>query len=390
MTTDEFIQANRHADVLWLTLRAGRHAGVDMPFALDQIAGWQTATRKLPSWAAVDGVVYPPHLSMEQCSSEFTARYKAALARRISADKTLFVDLTGGMGVDFSFMSRGFGKAVYVERQSNLCENALHNFPLLGVGNAEAVNSDGVEYLRSLSHASVIYLDPARRDANGGKAVAISDCTPDVVSLLDELLTKADSVIIKLSPMLDWHKAMAELKRVTELHIISSGNECKELLFVLSRETPISSHVFCVNNNDIITFPLDDASLKPSIIPHLIVGMHLYEPSASVMKAGCFGMLCERYGVKTVGDNSHLFVSPDGIGDFPGRGFIIKAISTLNKNDLKKSLTGIDRANITTRNFPVPVAELRKKLHLKDGGETYIFATTASDGKRLLLVCQKI
>ena len=293
MTTDEFISTYRKEDVRRLALQAAKFPDVDMPFALDQIAGWQAARRKLPSWAAVDGLIYPPHISMEQCSSEATARYKAPSAspkgeRCIlepdektpsngnecilkSNERTpdnvngtllgpsplgewegAFIDLTGGFGVDFSFLSRGFSRAVYVERQPHLCDVARKNFALLGLDNAEVVCGDCVEYLQTIDHAAMIYLDPARRDSHGGRTYAISDCTPDVLSLLPTLLSKADRVMVKLSPMLDWHETVRSLNAVcpdcvAEVHIVSVCNECKEMLVVMTKHTHAPLTVHCVD-----------------------------------------------------------------------------------------------------------------------------------------------
>ena len=446
MTTDEFISTYRKEDVRRLALQAAKFPDVDMPFALDQIAGWQAARRKLPSWAAVDGLVYPPHISMEQCSSEATARYKRSEEGRWKNEESntlegmdkglkenavfdssffhlpssLLIDLTGGFGVDFSFLSHGFSRAVYVERQPHLCDVARKNFALLGLDNAEVVCGDGVEYLQTIDHAAMIYLDPARRDSHGGRTYAISDCTPDVLSLLPILLSKADRVMVKLSPMLDWHETVRSLNAVcpdcvAEVHIVSVCNECKEMLVVMTKHTHAPLAVHCANlsgegrvkneeSNTAFSFcPLSnpskvlDSSLFPlnSSLPFdssffpLPSSLSLYEPNASIMKAGCFSQLCERYGVRAVGRNSHLFVSDEAVDDFPGRRFRILVTSSMNKKEIKKALSGIDSANITVRNFPLSVAELRKRLKLKDGGDTYIFATTVGADKRLLIICKK-
>lgn len=380
----------------------GKMPEVDMPFALDQISGWQAARRKLPTWAATEGLLFPPHLSMEQCSSETTARYKADLVARLLTDvaaKWRLVDLTGGFGVDFSYMAPRFGKAVYVERDGHLCDVARHNFELLGLTHAEVVCGDGVEYLHGLTAddadmPTCIYLDPARRDAHGGRVVSMADCTPDVVSLHEELLAKASLVIVKLSPMLDHHQAVVSLggeENVAEVHIVSVDNECKELLLVLrkSPSQPIEYH--CVGNRYHIAFL--EASSRPSIchtyegyMPHLAF---LYEPDAALMKAGCFGMLCERYGVRALAENSHLFVADHMVPDFPGRKFQIEAFAGMNKRELRGILRGVKQANIATRNFPMRVDELRKRLKLRDGGDLYIFATTLQDGAHVLIMCKK-
>ena len=422
-----------------LALQSHRYPDIDMPFLLDQLAGWQTARTKLPSWAANEDIIYPPHLSMEQCSSEQTAEYKARLVARFvgleniassdlnndcsrpsAGEETTpkqqenhvqnsfegsFCDLTGGFGVDFSFIARSFKRAIYVEQQENLCELARHNFHALGLIQAEVVNGDGTTYLHQLDHVSVLFLDPARRNEQGGKTVLISDCTPDVLALEEELLEKADSVVIKLSPMLDWHRAVDELNRlgnvVREVHIVSVRNECKELLLVLQRTkgekddkmaTEKALQVFCVNDESIVSYSLDEALNTSqrllSAIPK--AGQYLYEPNASLMKAGCFALLTVRYPLSALSLNSHLFVSEEAINDFPGRQFEITAVSSFNKKELRRSLSGIDKANLSVRNFPMSVADLRKRLKIKEGGDIYLFATTDAESNHLLFVCKKI
>ena len=509
--TLDFIRQHQDDDVRQLAFLGSKYPEVDMPFALDQIRGRKMARVKLPRWASIDGIIYPPHISMEQCSSEQTALYKAELAARLLglspssfengeekekesenasnlhlseicefagkgavdsefakneatckkqqilteskenvnetkeephegdfSEETGFVDLTGGFGVDFSYIASRLGvKSMYVERQTHLCEAAKENFGRLGLKNAIVKNGDGIEVLHSFASKKeaaasdslgitedqsqsllktnlglkLIFIDPARRDDAGNKVVSLKDCTPDVTLLQEEMLSKADYVIIKLSPMLDWHRAISELSHVREVHIISVNNECKELLLVLSArnmgEMEASSadrevkhagnlRIYCVN--DAQSFVCDELDMEPSsvkIAPSALEEMqYLYEPNASLMKAGCFGVLSDRYDARMLSKNSHLFVSQAPIEAFPGRSFRIIAISSFNKKELKRHLSGITKANIATRNFPLSVAELRKRLKLKDGGETYIFATTLSDESHVLVItekaCQKI
>ena len=504
--TFDFICQHQDDDVRQLAFLGSKYPEVDMPFALDQIRGRKMARVKLPRWASIDGIIYPPHISMEQCSSEQTALYKAELAARLLglspsssengeekekesenasnlhlseicefagkgavdsefakneatckkqqilteskenvneikeephegdfSEETGFVDLTGGFGVDFSYIASRLGvKSMYVERQAHLCEVAKENFGRLGLKNAIVKNGDGIEVLHSFvskkeAAASdslgitedqsqsllktklglkLIFIDPARRDDAGNKVVSLKDCTPDVTLLQEEMLSKADYVIIKLSPMLDWHRAISELNCVKEVHIISVNNECKELLLVLSarnmgkmeassadREVKHAGNlrIYCVN--DAQSFVCDEMKMEESsvkIAPPVLEEMqYLYEPNASLMKAGCFGVLSKRYGARMLSKNSHLFVSMVPIEDFPGRSFRIIAISSFNKKELKRYLSGITKANIATRNFPLSVAELRKRLKLKDGGETYIFATTLSDESHVLVITEK-
>ncbi len=446
--TQDFIRQHQDDDVRQLAFLASKYPEVDMPFALDQIRGRKMARVKLPRWASLEGIIYPPHISMEQCSSESTALYKAELAARLlglpvsssgtemkAENEIEFVDLTGGFGVDFSYIAARLGvKSMYVERQVHLCEAAKENFGRLGLKNAIVKNGDGIEVLhsfhpkkkdaasaddslgitydqpRSLLKTNlglkIIFIDPARRDDAGNKVVSLKDCTPDVTVLQEEMLSKVDYVIIKLSPMLDWHRAISELSHVREVHIISVNNECKELLLVLSArnmgDMEASSadgevkhagnlRIYCVN--DAQSFVCDELDMKSSsvrIAPPVLEEMqYLYEPNASLMKAGCFSVLSGRYDARMLSKNSHLFVSQAPIEAFPGRSFRIIAVSSFNKKELKRHLGGITKANIATRNFPLSVAELRKRLKLKDGGETYIFATTLSDESHVLMITEK-
>ena len=522
--TIDFIRQHQDEDVRQLAFLGSKYPEVDMPFALDQIRGRKMAHVKLPRWASIEGIIYPPHISMEQCSSEQTALYKAELAARLLglsvsssenekecekasnshfskicefagkgavdsefakngatyekqqiltepgedvnetkeevsesdfSEEIGFVDLTGGFGVDFSYIASRLGvKSMYVERQAHLCEAAKENFERLGLKNVSVKNGDGIEVLHSFHSKKnaaasdslgiteeqsqsllktnlglkLIFIDPARRDDAGNKVVSLKDCTPDVTVLQEEMLSKADYVIIKLSPMLDWHRAVSELSHVREVHIVSVNNECKELLLVLSARnmgmnmvsgTDLGAkydenlRIFCINDSQ--SFVCDETEMASSAVkiasPDKIVSSsvkavkkvssdritspaldempYLYEPNASLMKAGCFGVLSERYDAKMLSKNSHLFVSEDPVEAFPGRAFRIIAVSSFNKKELKRQLSGITKANIATRNFPLSVAELRKRLKLKDGGETYIFATTLSDESHVLVICER-
>ncbi len=394
--TLQFVRDHRDDDVRRLAFLGDKHPDVDLPWALDQISGWQTARRKLPSWASCEGVVYPPHLNMEQCSSEATARYKAALAARLvagdgKADCRL-VDLTGGFGVDFSLMARGFSRATYVERNETLCRIARHNFPLLGLPQAEVVCGDGTSYLQSLPvkgllsshvHPVLIYLDPARRDSHGRKVFGMEDCTPDVVGLADALVQRADAVLVKLSPMLDWHEAVRKLRHVVEVHVVSVANECKELLLALSREArPL--RVVCANDGQTFGYLVSD-TLSLATPPPLVSPGILLVPNSSVMKAGCFRELEAAFGVPQLGADAHLFVSRNPISDFPGRQFRILQVTSMNKRELRQAFQGVSQANIAVRHFPLTADALRRRLKLKDGGSLYVFATTIGNDHRLFL-----
>lgn len=418
-----FIRQHQDDDVRKVALLGVKDQETDIKQALQQIAGRQTARKKLPSWAAVDDIVYPPHLNMEQCSSELTARYKAdwVMGNRCWVmddgcrvmDDTTFVDLTGGFGVDFYWMSQGFAHRYYIEMNEELCAIARHNFALLG-HDCSVCCCDTATYLTEVDHADVIFLDPARRNEHGGRTYGIADCTPNVLELLPTLLSKADRVLLKLSPMLDWRKAVEDLQppspitqypipNVSSVHIVSVNNECKELLMEVRNDYVGELHLVCVNllsNGERQVFSIGGQSPctthtgdspQPSISHLSFLTSHfLYEPNASIMKGGCFAELEQSFPVRQLAPNSHLFVSADEIDDFPGRKFQITAISSLNKKEINQKLTTVKSANITVRNFPMSAEQLRKKLKLKDGGDVYLFATTLSDGERKLLICRKI
>ena len=386
--TLRFIEENIRADVRSLALQAKKYPQVDMAMAVVQIAGRQIAEAKVPSWYNAEGLLYPKHLSMEQCSSEVTALYKASLV-----EGETFTDLTGGFGIDCSFLSRRFKKADYVERQAELCELAKHNFPLLGL-NIEVHNEDGVEYLKRMQPVDCLFLDPARRDGHGGKTVAISDCEPDVSVLEDLLVEKAKTVMVKLSPMLDLSLALKTLKNVREVHVVSVNNECKELLLILQKQS-ISSDVsiHCehivndLHQHFVFTQELERTSDCPLTKE---VEAYLYEPNASILKAGAYRSLTQSYKVRKLHTSSHLYTSPHFIEDFPGRRFQVEAVSGFGKKELKIFLQGMGKANLTIRNFPSSVADLRKRLKLKEGGEDYIFATTLADESKVLIKCKKV
>lgn len=416
MTTQQFIAQHANDDPRQLALQAQRYPDVDMPYALNQIQGRQAARRKLPQWAATDGMVYPPHLSMEQCSSEPAAIYKAGVAQAWirhlqhadDSPATSLTDLTGGFGVDFSYVARCFDSATYVERSAELCKIASSNMPLLGLTHAHVECADAEQYIDTMREQTMIFVDPARRDNHGGKTVLIADCTPDVATLLPKLMAHAKVLMIKLSPMLDWHHAVASLQgMVRQVHIVSVGGECKELLLVLAQPQAAADadgvQVVCADvaaraddqgNYATTTFcyrhqPDAIAAAPPIAIDDLSGYAYIYEPNASIMKAGCFGELAHAYGVSAVSHNSHLFVSQQEVKHFPGRAFSISTVTTLNRKQLRTAMAGISKANVAVRNFPLSAVELRKRLKLADGGTHYIFGTTTNNGEHVLIVGQK-
>lgn len=386
-STIEFIRAHSRDDVRLLALQAPRYPDVDMPAAIVQIAGRQAAANKIPSWQSIEELWYPSHLSMEQCSSEMTAQYKSTLA-----DGETLTDLTGGFGIDCAFMASRFRKVSYVERQEELCEIAKHNFPLLGLKHIMVYNEDGVAHLQKMEPVDCIFIDPARRNEHGGKTIAISDCEPDVEELEELLLSKGKQIIIKLSPMLDLTLALKSMKHVREVHVISVNNECKELLLIIGNEPSQLIPIHCINltpkEKQTFTFTREE-ELTSECLYTKELGKYLYEPNASILKAGAFRSIASRYEVKKLHPNSHLYTSDLWIENFPGRSFLITGQCSFNKKEIKETIGELKKANITVRNFPATVAEIRKRTKLSDGGEVYLFATTLSNEQKVFIRCSK-
>ena len=399
MTNEEYILLHRKDDVRALALRKAED-GVDIKWCLQQIEGWQKACEKLPRWSQVDGLWYPPALSMEQCSSEHTAEYKKTLVSRLlpdASERLCFADLTGGYGIDFSYMASLFAESCYVERSAELCRVAEHNFNVLSLNGAKVICADSTEFLHSAAtNYSLLYLDPARRDGVGRKTVAIGDCTPDIGAILDGLLRTSRYIIIKLSPMLDISAALVVLKCVREVHVVSVKGECKELLFVLDAQYEGMPTYHAVNlasaDEPFICSHEQKSDAVLSVAGQSIAlaqGMYLFEPNASVLKAGVQDVLCQHYGVAKLHPMSNLFISRDPVEVFPGRAFKVVGYCGFGKKELRTMLGETKRANLAIRNFPSTVADLRKKLRLAEGGDLYLFATTLADGSHVLVRCAK-
>lgn len=386
MTNETFITQNRDADVRAIALNK-IPADIDLHYCLQQIEGRQIARRKLPSWAKQEGIVYPAKLSLEQCSSEQTALYKQQIVTRLlTTRRERMADLTGGFGIDFSFMARLFTEADYVERDEQLCKTAFHNFQLLGLLQAKVHQTTCEDFLDGMGEYSLIYLDPARRDAAGRKVVALSDCSPDTEALWQRLTSHAQVVIVKLSPMLDIQDTLRRLHGVSEVHVVSVDGECKEVLMVYSGEENNPTY-HCVNiAAHPQTFCTTERNSKPLVTPS--PERYLYEPNASILKAGVQDALCQVYDIRKLHPFSHLFTSPHFIEDFPGRTFLVEDYSKFSKKELKGLLTGISGCSLTVRNFPASVAELRRQLKLKEGADCHLFATTLSDGSHALIRCK--
>lgn len=444
--TWDFIRKHAQDDVRKLALKRPTNPNVDLKEALVQIEGYQTARKKLPLWAENPQLVYPPRISMEQCSSETTALYKQQVVRRLLQGLNgplSMADMTGGFGIDFSYLAPLFDRAYYIEQQEILCRIAQHNLKVLGLKQAEVLHGDGVERMPEQAPLTLVFIDPARRDQQGKKTVALSDCTPDLSAIQERIRSCSCFCMAKLSPMLDIHQALQELKGVSEVHVVSVDNECKELLLILAsgetentteiatagkrQETdgnlasetdkteeavanklenastssiseqsnvkkPAETRIFCVNlqKGEQQTFEYtaqEEASAEAVYTDQ--PGAYLYEPNTSLLKAGAYKCLCARFGVRKLHPNSHLYTSDTLCADFPGRRFRVTGSRTFSKQDLKQIARDIPQANITIRNFPSTVQELRKKLKIKEGGDRYLFATTLKNEQHIILECLK-
>ncbi|MBO4642049.1 MAG: hypothetical protein J5661_04240 [Bacteroidaceae bacterium] len=395
MTETEFIQQHRNEDVHTLAFKKIPD-GMNLQFCLQQIEGWQLACKKLPHWSEKKDILFPPRLSMEQCSSQYTSLYKRQIAERLLPEERRqeMVDLTGGYGVDFSYLAPIFKHATYVEQNPDLCKLAQHNFPVLGLSNTSIVCGDGIGQLtQTKKNYSLVYLDPARRDKAGRKTVALEDCTPDITSLATELLLRSHVTLVKLSPMLDISLALHTLKNVSEVHVVSVEGECKELLFVITAEKNGEVKFHCVNlrsEDPVFVCSETERHTTPDILSRLSnEETFLYEPNASILKASVQNALCSLYNLKKLHSNSHLFVNNRLLKDFPGRSFHIVGWSDFSRQSLCKMLGDLKQANLATRNFPTSVAVLRKRLKLREGGKDYLFATTQADGSHILIRGEK-
>lgn len=444
--TWDFIRKHAQDDVRKLALKRPTNPNVDLKEALVQIEGYQTARKKLPLWAENPQLVYPPRISMEQCSSETTALYKQQVVRRLLqglSGPLSMADMTGGFGIDFSYLAPLFDRAYYIEQQEILCRIAQHNLKMLGLEQAEVLHGDGVERMPEQAPLTLVFIDPARRDQQGKKTVALSDCTPDLSAIQERIRSCSRFCMAKLSPMLDIHQALQELKGVSEVHVVSVDNECKELLLILAsgetenttgiatekkrQETdgnlasetdkteeavankledastssiseqsnvkkPAETRIFSVNlqksEQQIFEYTAQEEASAEAVYTDQ-PGAYLYEPNTSLLKAGAYKCLCARFGVRKLHPNSHLYTSDTLCADFPGRRFRVTGSRTFSKQDLKQIARDIPQANITIRNFPSTVQELRKKLKIKEGGDRYLFATTLKNEQHIILECLK-
>ena len=432
----DFIQEHMNDDTAELLLAARKYLGIDVPFAVEQIEARRRLKGKLPEWYGNADLIMGGRVPAEQCSSEQTARYKRSIIEGQS-----LCDMTGGMGVDFWYMSEGMERAIYTERSEWLCEVAKHNFQMLQTlpsqqtlpspslqggssisanrgGNGETDEQGnhslpvgrvrGVSAVRGVSvrcgdgrklpipSVDVIYLDPARRAGDGSRVYAMEECEPNIVEWQDELLQHAKTVLVKLSPMVDLTDVMRKLRGVTEVHVVAVKNECKEVLVKQAYALGDFPHAECVTMHCvdfvgekvihyITNFPDEmDVLVSAGGVKH-----YLYEPDVTLMKAQAFGSLCHRFNVRQLEIGTHLMTSDEFIPDFPGRIFEVEEKIPFSSKVLKGLKKAISQANMATRNFVLTADELRKKTGIKDGGEVYLFGAKVKDVGQMLLKCRK-
>ncbi|MBO7581332.1 MAG: SAM-dependent methyltransferase [Bacteroidaceae bacterium] len=388
----DFIQEHLNDDTAGLLLAAQRYQGIDVPFAVEQIEARKRLKGKLPEWYENVELVMGGRVPAEQCSSEVTARYKRSIIERES-----LCDMTGGMGVDFWYMSEGMKRAIYTERNKALCEIAKHNFEVLKDGKHPEIEirlGDGQKL--PIPSVDIIYLDPARRAGDGSRVYAMEDCEPNIVEWQDELLQKAKMVLVKLSPMVDLTNVLRKLKNVTDIYIVAVRNECKEVLVKQAHALGEFLHAECVQIHcvDFLADKTIEDSYNLSDVTEITVvsngvESYLYEPDVTLMKAQAFGSLCRRFPVYQLDYETHLMTSDDFIADFPGRIFEVKEQIPFSSKVLKRLKKEIPQANIATRNFLLSADELRKRTGIRDGGNLYLFGAKVKDMGDVLLLCQK-
>jgi len=416
--TKDFINVHLNDDVNKLALSKFPD-DIDKQFVIRQIQARQMLKKKLPSWSENDELLFPKRLSLEQCSSELTAKYKRTISHRdeeaqcnisenqrqsVGGKRTL-IDLTGGMGVDTAYLSDNFDETIYIEAQEELCELARHNFKVLNKS-IKVVNAKAEDFLSQCDNVDCIYLDPARRDEYGRKMVSLHDCSPDVAELQNLLFEKTNTVIVKLSPMLDIDIIKKELKNIKEIHVVAVKNECKEVLVLCQRTTDNGQQTSSKACSQLITIDLrenwsftfsedEEQETVPTFADE--IGKYLYEPGVACMKAAPFKLLSQRFNIKKLHRNSHLYTSDELVTDFPGRTFEVinvvpfdkKAKKILSQQTTDYGQQSLSKVSIAVRNFPLSAEELRKHLGFKDGDDFYIFGTTMKGDKKVLVLGSK-
>lgn len=386
--TWHYIRTHVNDNVRDLALRGCKDTSVDFKFAMQQIEGRQKSKDKLPDFYQNENILYPPTVSMEQCSSTPTAQYKASLV-----EGETFADLTGGFGIDTFALSRRFKHGYHIEPNSALSELVQHNASVLNISNLEFIQDTMEESLSQIPNVDCLYIDPSRRDSHGNRVVCLEDCTPNIIEWKSTLLGKCKKLMIKLSPMIDIKRSLLQLPETSDIYTIAVNGECKEVLLILEAGKDPTDR--CIHTINILkdgyqifeTTASEEVDAMPTLTNTL--GRYLYEPNAAVLKAGTFKSIATRFGLEKLHPHTHLYTSDILAKDFPGRIFNVDDSYSFNKKEIKKALGDIKKANVAVRNFPLTAEELKALLKIKDGGEVFLFGATLTDGKLTVIQATK-
>jgi len=378
-----FIENNKTKPLPEIALALSKHPDLDKNYIINQINGLKKAKRKLPELYQNTGIIYPATISIEQCSSEQTALYKACLV-----DGESVADLTGGFGIDSYYLSKQFKSVTYLEPNIDLFNIVVKNFEILKATNIRSENTTTENFLKiNNQQFDLAYIDPSRRNENQ-KVFMLADCIPNIVELKEEILKQSKNILVKTSPILDVKQSIKELKSVSEVWVVSLNNECKEVLYLVDKEKVLNPTINTINISKItqeFSFNYDEEENCRNQFSKSL--NYLYEPNASILKAGAFKSIANKFNLKKLAANTHLYTSGKLMTNFPGRSFKIKDVLPYQPKSFKK--LGIKKANITCRNFSDSVEQVKKKLNIKDGGNDYIFATTDQNNKPILVVSSK-
>lgn len=381
----DFINSSLHKNISKIIFKGSPFPKIAIQELANQIQAKEKCQKKLPTWFQTKNIYYPPKVSIEQTSSEITALYKAKLIQGNS-----LIDICGGFGIDTFYFSKEIASITYCELNSELPPIVKHNYEQLGVDNVTIVNDNGIDYLKNSSETfDCVYTDPSRRSDSKEKVFLLKDCSPNIPDNLDILFSKSNNILIKVSPILDISSTLKELKYTKEIHVIAVNNEVKELLFLLekgyNKQTCIKTINFQKEKLQTFNFTLGNTEIN---IQYTNPKQYLYEPNVAILKSGAFKEITHEFSVKKLHKHSHLYSSDTLIEDFPGRKFIVKEVIPYNKKKLIKMLP-TKKANITIRNFPKTVAQIRKETKINDGGNIYLFFTTLEDESKVVIITEK-
>lgn len=380
----KFITDNLKADITKLILKGSPFKNVSIQELANQIVSKQKSEGKLGSWFQTENIYYPAKISIEQTSSEVTANYKSSLVKGNS-----IIDITGGFGVDCFYFSKQFKEVTHCEIDNDLSTIVQHNYKQLNTENITTISGDGLAYLKnSKKNFDCIYIDPSRRNDLKGKVFLLNDCLPNVPENIDFLFSKTNQILIKNSPILDITSTINELKFVKEIHVIALQNEVKELLFLLEKDFKETIKVKTVNIGKTNTESFNFNYREEGTLKYSEPRTYLYEPNAAILKSGGFQQITNQFEVTKLQQHSHLYTSEELI-PFPGRSFKIEHILKYDKKKIKKLIPN-NKANITTRNFPKTVAQIRTETKIKDGGSVFMFFTTNFKNELIVLICKKL